>query len=239
MLISTPAIVLHTIPYGDTSVIAHLFSSQRGLIGVIIKGARGSKKSRKQALLQVLTIVDIQINLRENKDLHFLKEIRVLHPYTGLPFSTPKTAQALFIAEVLRQSIREEEKNEELYEFIMNALMFLDESPIELPDFHLKFMLDLTKYLGFYPENNYSEQEPYFQFTDGMFHHSFGDTCIDNAASRDIYQLMNCSFSRLNDLQFSRSRRKSLLRNLIQFYRWHLPSFRELQTPDVLEEVFG
>ena len=239
MLISTPAIVLNTIPYGDTSVIAHLFSLQRGLLGVIIKGARGSKKSRKQALLQVLTIVEIQINLRENKDLHFLKEIRVLHPYIGIPYSTPKTAQALFIAELLRKYIKEEEKNEDLFEFIANALMFLDESPKELPGFHLKFMLDLSKHLGFYPENNFDVQHPYFQFTDGVFHHSFGDTCLNAEASNDIHLLMNCSFAELENLQFRRERRKILLRNLMQFYHWHLPSFKELQTPDVLEDVFG
>ena len=239
MLISTPAIVLNTIPYGDTSVIAHLFSLQRGLLGVIIKGARGSKKSRKQALLQVLTIVEIQINLRENKDLHFLKEIRVLHPYIGIQYSTPKTAQALFIAELLRKSIKEEEKNEDLFEFIANALMFLDESPKELPGFHLKFMLDLSKHLGFYPENNFDVQHPYFQFTDGVFHHSFGDTCLNAEASNDIHLLMNCSFAELENLQFRRERRKILLRNLMQFYHWHLPSFKELQTPDVLEDVFG
>ena len=239
MLISTPAIVLNTIPYGDTSVIAHLFSLQRGLLGVIIKGARGNKKSRKQAILQVLTIVEIHINLRENKDLHFLKEIRLLHPYTGIPFSTPKTAQALFIAELLRKSIKEEEKNVDLYEFITNSLMFLDESTRELPAFHLKFMLDLSKHLGFYPENNFDEKHPYFQFTDGVFHHSFGDTCLVAEASHDIHRLMNCSFSDLENFSLRREQRKVLLRNLMLFYLWHMPSFKELQTPDVLEDVFG
>ncbi|MEX1190117.1 MAG: DNA repair protein RecO [Bacteroidia bacterium] len=239
MILSTPAVVLHTIPYGDTSVIAQVYSRDRGLLGIIVKGVRGGKKNRKSALFQALTILEIQINLKENKDLHYLRDMRVLHPYTGIPFSTPKTAQALFIAELLKKSIREEEKNEALFEYIVDALQFLDEMPEVIPHFHHKFLLELSRHLGFYPEDNYDEQHPFFQFTDGVFHHSFGDTCVDMGPSFDIQQLLKVNFANLDKIQMGRERRKALLRNLLQYYRWHLPSFKELQTPDVLEAVFG
>lgn len=239
MIIQTSAIVLHTIAYSDTSIIAKLFTREKGLISVIVKGAKGGKKNKKGALFQALNILSIQFNLRENKDLHYLNEMSVLYPYSGIPFSTTKTAQALFIAEVLRKAIREEEQNHTIFDFILDSLQFLDEIPEEVPSFHLKFLLELTRHLGFYPENNYSTEKPYFQFTDGSFHHSSGDTCLDANTSSDLNELLQVKFAGLVDFKIKRERRKALMNQLLIYYQWHLPSFQGLQTPEVLEAVFG
>lgn len=239
MIINSSAIVLQSIAYGDTSIIAKLLSRERGIVSVIVKGARGGKKNKKGALFQVLNQLSIQLNLKENKDLHYLNEMQVLYPYSGIPFSTSKTAQAIFIAEVLRKSIREEEQNHNLFDFIQDSLQFLDKISGETPLFHLKFMLELTSHLGFYPENNYSSEKPYFQFTDGIFHHSFGETCLDTTTSKDFHALLLTGFGTLSQLKIPREKRKALLNALLVYYQWHLPSFQELQTPEVLEAVFG
>lgn len=239
MLLSTPAIVLQTIPYGDTSVIARMYTLERGMISFIVKGAKGGRKNKKSAFLQALSLLDVELNYRENHDLQFIREMRVLEPYTDMPFSAAKTAQALFIAEVLRKAIQEEEKNEQLFSFLQNALLMLDKSLEVQPDFHLKFLLELSHYLGFHPVNNYDQQHPYFQYTDGVFHHSFGETCLDLHQSQHIALLMNCSFSELDAQRYTRAQRRQLSRNLLLYFKWHLPAMSELQTPDVLEEVFG
>lgn len=239
MLLSTQAIVLQSIPYGEASVITRMYTLERGMISFIVKGAKGGRKNKKAAFLQPLSILEVELNLRENHDLQYLREMRISEPFSDLPFSAAKTAQALFIAEVLRKAIQEEEKNEPLFSFIFDALQMLDKSPEVQPDFHLKFLLELSHYLGFHPVDNYDKDHPYFQYTDGVFHHSFGDTCLNLEQSKHIATLINCSFSELSAQRFTRPERRQLSRNILLYYRWHLPSMAELQTPEVLEDVFG
>lgn len=239
MIIGSEAFVLYSIAYGDTSLIVKMYTRERGLLSFMVKGAKGSKKNKKTALLQPLTLLDIQVSLRENKDLHHLRELRLLQAYSDIPFSPVKTAQSMFIAELLRKCIQEEEKNEALFDYVREAMLFLDSAPGDLPDFHLKFTLELARFLGFYPDDNFDKEHPFFQFTDGVFHHSFGETCLDAAASECLNRLMMCPLDELSELHFNRIQRQELSRNLINYFRWHLPSMGELQTPEVFAEVFG
>jgi DNA repair protein RecO (recombination protein O) len=239
MILGTEALVLQTIPYGDTSVIAKVYSRERGLLSIIVKGARGGKRNRKAALLQTLNLLDLSLMLRENRDLHYLKEMQLLKAWSDIPFSVSKTSQLLFIAELLRNTVREEEKNESLFEFLKNTLQLLDELPEAQALFHQKFSLELTRLLGFYPINNFSPENPYFQFTDGEFHHSFGETCCGLEESHALYLLVSTGFEHLHELKIHKQLRRQLLKSLLIYYKWHIPGFRELHAPEVLEEVFG
>ena len=239
MLLGTQAIVLHTFRHGDASVVARMYTRQLGLVSFLINGVKSKRAGNKAAFLQALSLLDIQIQVKENRGLQQIREIRVDVPYQGIPFSTAKTAQVLFMAEVLVRTIKEEERNDELFDFLRNALILLDQTPVELPDFHLKFLLEFSRFLGFYPINNYDESHPYFQFTDGVFHHSPSETCLDRLSSEAFYRLLTCGFGQLHELQFNRPLRRQLSRQLLDYFRWHLPSITGLHTPEVLEEVFG
>jgi DNA repair protein RecO (recombination protein O) len=239
MLLGTQAIVLHTFRHGDASVVARMYTRQLGLVSFLINGVKSKRAGNKAAFLQALSLLDIQIQVKENRGLQQIREIRVDVPYQGIPFSTGKTAQVLFMSEVLLRTIKEEERNDELFDFLRDALILLDQTPGELPDFHLKFLLEFSRFLGFYPINNYDESHPYFQFTDGVFHHSPGETCLDRLSSEAFYRLLNCGFGQLHELHFNRPLRRQLSRQLLDYFRWHLPSITGLHTPEVLEEVFG
>jgi DNA repair protein RecO (recombination protein O) len=239
MILGTNALVLQVIPFSDNSVIAKVYTEQRGLLSIVVKGARGGKRNRKAALLQTLNLLDISVMLRENRDLHYLREMRLLHPWKNIPLSLVKTSQALFIAELLRHVIREEEKNDSLFSFLMQALLLLDEMDAPQPLFHHKFSLELSRLLGFYPLENYDDQNLFFQFTDGEFHHSYGETCCDREDSYALYLLMKCGFENLAELKIPRKNRQQLLRCILLYYKWHMPGFKDLHTPEVLEEVFG
>lgn len=239
MIIGTAALVLQVIPYSDNSVIARVYTEQRGLLSIIVKGVRGGKRNKKAALLQTLNLLDISLMLKENRDLHFLREMRLLEPMKSIPVSPGKTAQALYIAELLRHVIKEEEKNMSLFNFLRHSLHLLDEMPESPALFHHKFSIELTRLLGFYPLNNYSESMPYFQFTDGEFHHSEGETTCNKDDSLALSILINTGFERLAELKLPRKKRQQLLRSILQYYKWHVPGFKDLHTPDVLEEVFG
>jgi len=239
MLLASQALVLHTFRHGDTSVISRMYTRERGMVSFLIHGTRNKKGGNKTALLQPLSLLEVQMQLKENRGLQHLREMRIDFPYTGIPYSTGKTAQVMFLAEVLLHTIKEEEKNDQLFDFLRDALILLDQTPSELPDFHLKFLLEFSRFLGFYPMENYSDETPYFQFTDGAFHHSATSTCFDLSTSAAINHLMMTGFGNLQTGLFNRPMRRQVSRKLLEFFRWHLPSIAGLQTPEVLEEVFG
>ena len=239
MLLGSQGIVLHSFKHGDSSVVARIYTRECGLLSFLIRGVRSKKGGNKAALLQALSLVELQMQIKENRGLQQIKELRIDFPYQGIPFSTGKTAQVLFLSEVLLKTIKEEERNDDLFDFLRNTFLLLDQTPTEIPDFHLKFLLEFSRFLGFYPQDNFTLESRYFQYTDGIFHHSPGPTCLDLPSSEAVHQLLCANFGQLQTLNFNRSLRRQVSRGLLDFFRWHLPAISNLQTPDVLEEVFG
>jgi DNA repair protein RecO (recombination protein O) len=132
----------------------------------------------------------------------------------------------------------EEEQNDELFNFLHDSLEYLDQYPQELPDFHLKFLFEFSRFLGFYPVDNYDNQHRYFQYTDGVFLTYLNESCFDSDASEAIVKLMRTGFGELHLLSFNRHQRRILTTQILDFFRWHLPSISNLKTPGVLVEVF-
>ncbi len=235
----TRGIVLHTIKYSETSVITKIYTEKLGLQSYIVKGVRAAKSKSKAAMLQPLTLLEMEVSHRENKPLQFIKEFRRLFVFQSIPFDTLKSTMSFFLLEVITKSIREHEPNEELFEFLYEALCALDQVDKLNPDFHLLFLLHFTTYLGFAPHDNYSEQTPFFEMSEGVF-----------VANQSTLHIMNRKESMaLNDLLqknlfdntasgITRAERKQMMRNLLKYYQLHVESF-SLKSPEILEEILG
>ncbi|MCK7537534.1 MAG: DNA repair protein RecO C-terminal domain-containing protein [Marinilabiliales bacterium] len=98
-----------------------------------------------------------------------VKEVRNAFVFSAIPYDLRKSSVALFIAEILYKTIREQEANYELFEYLFHTIQMLDLKPDGISNFHLYFLIQLTKYLGFYPANSYSEINPYFDLQNGSF----------------------------------------------------------------------
>ena len=61
MLISTKAIILKTIPYGDSSIICRLYTEDQGKITIMAKGAWRPKKITGP-LLEPMNHIHLQIS---------------------------------------------------------------------------------------------------------------------------------------------------------------------------------
>jgi len=238
MLLGTQAIVLHSIKYGDSSLIVKMFTRQKGIVSFMVKGVRGRKKGSRTALLEPLSLVCVEMQIKDTRDLQLAKEIRADYPYKTIYASTGKVAQVLFIAEVLVKTIKEEEQNDALFDFLSASLKFLDEAAFEIPDFHLKFLLEYALHLGVYPVGNYTPKTPWLRLSDGVFLDKPDTHCIDIPSSTAIAALMNTEFDDLGTLGFNRHQRQLLTDHLLTYFRWHFPSVKDLKTPAVLKELF-
>lgn len=231
-------VVLHTIKYSESSVIAKIYTEGFGLLSFMVKGVRTAKSKTKASLLQPLTILDLEFLHHENKPLLYIKEMKRHYNYQSLPFHTLKSAIALFILEVLHKAIREHEANEDLFVFISEALTALDQCEQLNPDFHLLFLIQLSRYLGFGPHENYSDTRCFFEMNEGVFGTKNGmPHVMDKTESQRMYQLMQRSLFDQRGSLLQRSERKQMQQLLLKYYQLHLENF-SLKSPEVLEALF-
>lgn len=233
----TRGIVLHTIKYSETSVIAKIYTEKLGLQSYIVKGVRAAKSKSKAAMLQPLTLLEMEVSHRENKGLQFIKEFRRSFVYQSIPFDTLKSTISFFLLEVITKSIREHEPNMEMFEFIYESLCALDAEEKLNPDFHLLFLVHLSRYLGFAPHGNFSEENPFFEMSEGIFTSEPSTLNImDKKESSLLNDLLERNLFENAPLKISRPERKQLMRNLVKYYQLHLENF-SLKSPEILEEI--
>ena len=151
-------IVLHTVKYGESSLVAYLFTDVGGRQTYMIQGVRSSRgRGNKAALFQPMFLLEFEGIEQPHAEMHRMKEVRNLVPLSSVPFDVRKSTVSLFMAEVLYRLIREVEANEPLFDFICSAVQQLDRMEQGVANFHLWFLVRLSAYLGFYPGNEYRD----------------------------------------------------------------------------------
>lgn len=234
-------IVLHSIKYGESSIIAHIYTDMQGRQTYMLNGVRGTAPRRhKAALIQPLFLLDIEAYpARRQGAMCRMKEFRAGVPLQSLPFDVHKSMIALFIGEVLYKLIREEEQNEALFEFLHKYILLLDEMQRGVPNFHLYFLAQLAQHLGFFPGNEHSAEYAYFDMKNGVFvpftpaHGVF----MDKPTSALLGKLLGAEINDLQHVQTSRGQRNLLLRKLLDYYCSHLGMSNPIRSLAVLEEV--
>ncbi len=242
MLSTTRGIVLSHINYSETSVIAKVYTENYGLQSYILKGIRKSKSKTKLSLLEHLSLVEIVAWHKEHTSaIRTVKEIKSICRFQSIPYDIGKSSIALFINEILYKSLHEEESNPALFEFLFQCIQILDVTPERYADFHLLFMVQYSKYLGFFPRNNYDAKTRFFNLTEGIFQSTqpLNAEYLEYPLSEEISKMLSCNFEDIAALNLNKSNRSVLLDKMIVFYRLHHSGFNKINSHLVLKEVFG
>lgn len=241
MLHKTSGIILQTTNYSDTSFIAKIYTEHFGLQSYMISGARSKKSKTKASLFQPMTIIDIEVSNSTKSTLHRISEISIKYPYSDIPYNIVKSTIAIFLNEVLFRSLKEEEANEDLFSFIKNSLLILDIKNESCSNFHLSFLVQISKYFGFYPQGNFSEKNSFFDLRAGKFtaHLPSHNNYLNPTFSSLLGKTMVAKFENIQDIKMDSMQRKALLNSLVFFFQFHIPSFGEIKSVAVLEEVIN
>lgn len=231
MLISTKGIVINTIKYGETSVIAKIFTPDKGLLAFIVNGVR--KNKGRGALFNPLNMLDLVVYYKQGKNLLRLKEFKLNRVYQSIPFDIRKSSVSIFMLELLQNILKEEDENPELYTFLETAIVELDNSDYD-KYFHLQYLLDIMAFAGIMPHGQYSETQPCFDMLEGRF--------LSVAQSSNQY-LAGKTAQNLSDLMhktgtgMDKNERKELLNHLIRYLQIHLEGVRDIKSIEVLSAV--
>jgi DNA repair protein RecO (recombination protein O) len=237
MLLKTQGIILHTLRYNDQNLIVKIFTRHTGMQSYLV---RSSRKSKNTALFQPLNILLLESRWQENKNLQRIKECTVDYQYNLLPYHPERRAMAMMMNEFMIKCLQEGEANEELFAFMMQSLIMLDQMEKTDPDFHIKFTIQLAQWLGFGIQNNFTSNQPVFSIREGCFVSKELATdpnfCFSEQASLHLSTLLNKEKS-----LFNHAERNELLKNIIRYYQMHVPGkniFSTLKSHEVLMEVY-
>lgn len=248
MFVKTEAIVLHSLKYGESRLIVDMFTRAAGRLSFIIPLPKTSKSRLKKQYFQPMTLLDVEFDHHPRVQLQKVKEARLLSAYASIPFSPEKLSISLFTAEFLYHALRSEQQNEPLFTYISDSMLWLDMATASFANFHLTFLMRLSRFLGFYPnlevrgeEREVREQSLLFDLREGCFtstvplHHDF----LQPNEAQLIRLMMRMDFPTMHLFQLSRHDRNRITEVLLHYYRIHLPQFPELKSLSVLQELFS
>jgi DNA repair protein RecO (recombination protein O) len=240
MQIKTGGIVLHQFKYTDTSIIATIYTRTNGRLAFLLQGIRKKGTKMKANLFQPLFLVDLEIYYKSKRQLQKIKEANNNFPFQSIPYDYKKRAIALFLGEILYKTLQEEESNPYLFDFIYNHIKILDLKEKGLSNFHIYFLLQLTKHLGFFPQMNYNQNQPIFDLKKGNFvqirpnHEDY----LDQESSSYFHELLNYSKNQHEELKVPKKIREQLMDNTLKFYYMHNPGMTQIKSFDILKETF-
>ena len=209
MTATTRAIVLNHIRYGDSSLIVDLYTENMGRQTVFVKGAFSKKSTMRAALFQPLHILETGLHYRVNRQMQRISNVQISYCFQNIPYDPVKNCIALFIAEILYKTLKEEEANPELFNFLVHTIQALDLNDCGTANFHIAFLVHFSRYLGFYIK-------------------------YDNLSP----QIFEISFDTLESLQISQNHRNSLIEYLLDYYSTHVYNFGKLKSFTILQNVF-
>ena len=138
------AIVVAARPFGETAVVAEVFTREHGRIAGMVHGGRSR---RLRPLLQPGNHVDVRWRARLDEQLGSLTlEPRKLHAADVL--DQPRALLALLAMTGLLRLLAEREPHPRLYEVALFVLAFIDD-PKAWPPVYARFELALLDELGF------------------------------------------------------------------------------------------
>ncbi|UCH14354.1 MAG: DNA repair protein RecO [Bacteroidales bacterium] len=224
MLNKTKGIVLHYIKYGDTSIIAYIYTENFGRQAFIVNSVRSKKSRVRLNQFQPLSILELDVYYKPGRDMQRIKDLRnhlLLHTIHD---NIIKSSIALFIAEIMYKTLREVEPNQPLFDFIYNSVQILDLQNRGIENYHLVFLLHLSKYLGISPVDE--EQKSL-------------SLILTPEEKKALNRLHEYSFKNLDKIIVDNNTRINLLEKFVEYYKLHLEGIGTIKSLPVLKEVFS
>ncbi|NNE31800.1 MAG: DNA repair protein RecO [Winogradskyella sp.] len=231
-------IVLSKLKYKDYDLIVKCYTQERGVVSYILRGILRSKKSQtKTVYFQSLSQLQIEENYRPNNSLQSIREIKPTYIYKTLHTNIYKSAIVLFLSEILSNVLKEEEKNEDLFNYLEASLQYLDAED-SFSNFHLLFLLKLTRYLGFQPDYPKKESQ-YFNLQSGTFQtYNNSIYTISGQNLTLLKSLLGINFEDLITIRINAKQRQDFLNMLLYYFELHLGDFKKPKSLQVLNDVF-
>lgn len=240
MLIKTQGIVLQTIRHSDSGIIAHILSSEYGLISVVVKGVHSKKRGHMSAYFQTLQILNLEIYYKESRNLQNVKEVSLVESITEISSDFSKNAIAYFVGEVLKKTLNENEANIQIFNYVKDSIIFLNSND-NISNFHIGFLIGLAGFLGIAPSGKYLSSDCYFDMQNGYYVSTMPlhGYYIDAEFSSILHSFSNCTLQECNNIKLNGTTRSKFLDIILTYFSFHLPGLKKIKSLEVLSQMFS
>ena len=224
MLTKTQAIVLRTIKYGENKLIVDFLTEVEGRLSCVVGIPKTQKGKLKKQFFQPLSILEVELDIRPHQQLHHIRDARISIPYATIPFNPSKLSISLFLAEFI----------------VTTSLQWLDGCEGQFANFHLVFMMRLSRFIGFFPNVEDYQEGDFFDLRAATFT-SQEPLHTDYLSAPDavrINTLLRMKYASMHLFRMTHEDRNRIVDVIIQYYRLHVPSFPELRSLEVMKELW-
>lgn len=221
-------------------MLASLYTCSFGRVTYMVPKSRSRTAKIQKTLFTPLAILDMEVEHQPSRDIQRIKEAHTLYPLYSVSGNMVKTSIALFLSEFLSKILKDTDEHQLVFAYLRDSIQILEETEKGLANFHLVFILKLTRFLGFYPNfEDYSEGD-FFDMVNGIFvsRQPLHNHYVNKNESKVLSLLSRISYENLHHFQFSRQDRLNIINRMLEYYRIHLHEFQSLKSLDVLHELF-
>jgi len=239
--IKTKGVVLSTVPYNDRTQFVHIYTEQLGKVTCKITLSRLRRSGGQRTLYAPLSLLDMVLEGKPGQELRQIQEATLLLSPYMLSMSDPgKTAQCLYMAELLDRTIKQIEPDAKLWQFVSHSVELLQLTTEGSANFHLVFTTRLCFHLGFRVDNSQWQPGMQFDISEGIYtllpiYHPYYLTA---ESASWLHALLDTGFSNLHELHLNRDQRNTLLDMMLTFIRIHMPEIGNLRSVEILKELF-
>jgi len=240
MFVKSRALVLHTFKYNDAASVSVLFTEEKGPVSFLVRVPKTRRGSGRHKLFRQLNVLEIEWEPHESRSLQHVRNVCAIYTYAAIPFDPDKMAISMFIGDFLYHSLKGEHAGRPLFEYLFSSLQWLDAASSSFANFHLVFLIRLSRFLGFLP--NVSDYVPHssfdllnscFTLSPTVHSHLLGE-----AEAAGIPLLLRMNYDTMHLFHFSREERNRLLDVINEYYRLHIPDFPKLKSLEVLRQLY-
>ncbi len=241
MLHKTRGIVFKVTDYSESSVVAQIFTEDFGVQSYLINGVKRPKGKIRLSMLQPLHLLDMVVYFKPNAGIQRISELRCEPLLQSIPYDIAKSSIVLFINEILYKCVKHQYEDAKLFEFLHSSIALLDQTAQSISNFHLYFLLQLSRYLGFYPDKSRQGTCSYFDLKNGGYVKTMAENVFVLSEQHTSYftGLLNSDFGTFHTIKIPGRERRLLLEKLVLYYQIHVEDLGQIKSHLVLEEVLG
>lgn len=231
-------VVLRRYPFGEKGVVVHVFSDAFGRVPLLIKNARTRKASLPYGTIRPLYLFEGVLS--RTGQFYHVREARPMLLLDSIMSDPRKTAIAFFLADVWSGCLREQDEQVGLFAFVKSAVETLETMTHGWSYIHHWIMLRTAHHLGFSPGASPYIADSYLDLRQGEYMldcpaHPYMASPTEAKCISWLSQFTTLPPSA--PPQWNPSRKREVLRLIIDLFRLHVDGFKEPSSLDVLHQL--
>lgn len=233
----TEGILVESVKHTESQIISHVYTQSNGMLSFIARISNSKKSTKRKNAFQPLHLISLEFLFKENASIQKLKDWNLNYPYHTIPFDDKKRTITFFLSELLNKVLHSENQNELLYDFLKNSFQYFDLQEKNYANFHLWFLVQLAKHVGFGPT---LKKGFYFDFVEGDFtntkpHHS---RYIEKHNIDVFSNFLSVGLPNYHLVNMNQKSRNEFLFKLLDFYSVRFPEILKLKSFEIIQELY-